>query len=377
MEKLKQRLLVTSAIAGAALAVASVSNAQTTVTGNMQLAYKAISNQGSSAKINNARGFGKETQINITNKGKLSNGMDYVAGFSIEHDGHELGTQISTSGPAMFNENVYIDFISGNTTFTIGADHIQNPDYEITNLAGVADLDDIISGVNNSNTAYITSAGSPYTSFGLGLMQNVPNIGRFSAYYAPAGGARAAGDDGGWNTLAQFVDDTNSVYELGFRGDLGVKGLDAGLFYNRVDNNTQGQSNNNQTNYKTTLRYSTGPVSVAAGYAKQEAYNSTAAVSSAALNTETQKKSKSIGAAYAVSKDVSVGLAHGRTSNNLNPSGTVGVSQYTATEKITTLSIGYSLGPVTVGVAAGKVDNVNNLSGIDGDTVMFIAKTLF
>ena len=131
MKKLKQKLLVTSAIAGVALTAASVSNAQTTVTGNMQLAYKAISGGGTSAKGHNVRGFGKETQINITNKGKLTNGMDYVAGFSIEHDGQELGTQISTSGPAMFNENVYIDFISGNTTFTVGADHIQNPDYEV------------------------------------------------------------------------------------------------------------------------------------------------------------------------------------------------------------------------------------------------------
>ena len=124
---MKNKLLTTSAIAG--LLVSGAAFAQTTVTGNLELTYKGFSNKTTQAA--SGRGFGKETQINLTNKGKLNNGMDYVAGFSIEHEGQESGSQANatTSGTAMFNENVYIDFISGNTTITIGADHIQNPDY--------------------------------------------------------------------------------------------------------------------------------------------------------------------------------------------------------------------------------------------------------
>ena len=143
---MKNKLLTTTAIAG--LLVSGTAFAQTTVTGNLEMTLKGFSNN--TTKASSGRGFGKETQINLTNKGKLNNGMDYVAGFSIEHDGQETGAAgATTSGTAMFNENVYIDFISGKTTLTIGADHIQNPDYEITNLVGMGDLDEIISGVNS------------------------------------------------------------------------------------------------------------------------------------------------------------------------------------------------------------------------------------
>ena len=71
---MKNKLLTTTAIAG--LLITGNAFAQTTITGNLDLSYKAISN--SNAKANSVRGLGKESQINVTNKGKLNNGMDYV-----------------------------------------------------------------------------------------------------------------------------------------------------------------------------------------------------------------------------------------------------------------------------------------------------------
>ena len=353
---MKNKLLTTTAIAG--LLVSGAAFAQTTVSGNLDLTYKGFSNKTTQAS--SGRGFGKESQINITNKGKLNNGMDYVAGFSIEHDGHESGSQgnATTSGTAMFNENVYIDFISGKTTLTIGADHIQNPDYEITNLAGVYDLDDVISGVNAANPVFITNIGSPYSSFGLGLTQDL-GVGKFSVYYAPSNAAIAGASDGGFTTHASYVDGSNSTYEIGFRGNLGVNGLDAGLFYNSTDSNDKGQNSNKADNYKASLRYTAGAVSVSGAMAEQET-NTTAAL--------TTKKSKSVGVAFAASKDLSLGIAHGRTDS--------GIATSPLDEKITVISVGYSLGPVGLGVAVGKVDNYGN-AAIDGKTALFTATTKF
>ena len=354
---MKNKLLTTTAIAG--LLVSGAAFAQTTVSGNLDLTYKGFSNKTNKAA--SGRGFGKESQINITNKGKLNNGMDYVAGFSIEHDGHESGSQANatTSGTAMFNENVYIDFISGKTTLTIGADHIQNPDYEITNLAGVYDLDDVVSGINGTGpTSYITSIGSPYSSFGLGLTQDL-GVGKFSVYYAPSQAAIAGASDGGFTTHSSYVDGTNSTYEVGFRGDLGVKGLDAGLFYNSTDSNDKGTNTNSADNYKASLRYTAGAVTVAGAMAEQET-NTTA--------LSTTKKSKSVGVAFAASKELSLGIAHGRTD--------AGVATTPLDEKITVISVGYSLGPVGLGVAVGKVDNYNH-TAVDGKTALFTATTKF
>jgi hypothetical protein len=354
---MKNKLLTTTAIAG--LLVSGAAFAQTTVSGNLDLTYKGFSNKTSKAA--SGRGFGKETQINITNKGKLNNGMDYVAGFSIEHDGHESGAQgnATTSGTAMFNENVYIDFISGKTTLTIGADHIQNPDYEITNLAGVYDLDDVVSGINGTGpTSYITSIGSPYSSFGLGLTQDL-GVGKFSVYYAPSQAAIAGASDGGFTTHSSYVDGSNSTYEIGFRGNLGVNGLDAGLFYNSTDSNDRGSNTNSADNWKATLRYTAGAVTVAGSIAEQDT-NTTA--------LSTTKQSKSVGLAFAANKELTVGVAHGRTD--------AGIGSTPLDEKITTVSLGYSLGPVGLGVAVGKVDNYSH-TAVDGKTALFTATTKF
>jgi len=354
---MKNKLLTTTAIAG--LLVSGAAFAQTTVSGNLDLTYKGFSNKTNKAA--SGRGFGKESQINITNKGKLNNGMDYVAGFSIEHDGQESGAQANsnTSGTAMFNENVYIDFISGKTTLTIGADHIQNPDYEITNLAGVYDLDDVVSGINGTGpTSFITNIGSPYSSFGLGLTQDL-GVGKFSVYYAPSQASIAGASDGGFTTHSSYVDGSNSTYEIGFRGDLGVKGLDAGLFYNSTDSNDKGLNTNSADNYKASLRYTAGAVTVAGAMAEQETNTTTAS---------TTKKSKSVGVAFAASKDLSLGIAHGRTD--------AGIASTPLDEKITVISVGYSLGPVGLGVAVGKVDNYNH-TAVDGKTALFTATTKF
>ena len=362
---MKNKLLTTTAIAG--LLITGNAFAQTTITGNLDLSYKAISN--SNAKDKSVRGLGKESQINVTNKGKLNNGMDYVAGFSIEHDGAESGNATidgsnngSTSGTRMFNENIYIDFISGKSTLTIGADHIQTPDYEITNLTGTADLDEIIHGVIGSSPALITSIASPYSSFGVGLTQDL-GVGKFSVYYAPNATTAVAGDShGGFGTHQSSVDGANSQYEIGFRGDLGIKGFDLGVFYNSVDSNDKATNSNSADNYKLSLRHNFGTVSAAASYAVQEA-NTTA--------TSTEKETKTLGLAYAVNKDISVGIAHGRTTDNAS------AAKKDSDEKITTISMGYSLGPVALGLSAGKVENYANTANTEGKAVMFQAGTKF
>jgi hypothetical protein len=137
-----KKLLLTSALIGSTL-VAGNAIAQTTVTGNLNIAYKAISVEPATSAMNTGRGFGNEQQINIQNKGKLNNGLDYAAGFSIENDGAQTGT--------LFNENVYIDFIAGNTTLTIGTDHIQNSDRTTSTLVGGMEAGDMALG--NSTAA--------------------------------------------------------------------------------------------------------------------------------------------------------------------------------------------------------------------------------
>ena len=168
---MKNKLLATSALFGS-LVIGSSAYAQTTVTGSLALAYKdnndyKIAGQTTGTQSN--RAFGRESQINVQNKGKLNNGMDYAAGFSLEFDGGR------DNGTGTSDENVYIDFISGTTTLTFGQDHIQNTNRTLGILIG-EDASDLTAGnaiVAASN--FIQSAGANSAqAMGLGVVQKTP-----------------------------------------------------------------------------------------------------------------------------------------------------------------------------------------------------------
>jgi hypothetical protein len=232
----------------------------------------AAKGTGSAGTPDSFRGFGKESQINIANKGKLNNGMDYAAGFSIEMDGPDTGST------GMFEENVYIDIISGNTTLTVGSDHIQNPDVNPTVLAGFGYI--AVDGTRGSSVAttglYPKGANSPYSAYGAGVMQKT-TIGTFSALYVPSNITNAGALNDIHNSAsAASAEPTatrgtaESAYELGFRGDLGVKGLTAMAFINQSDKRDSVTTGTDEKGRRFAVTYVTGPFSIAADYVKTE-----------------------------------------------------------------------------------------------------------
>jgi len=376
---MKNMLTKTALVSSLALMTAGVASAQTTVTGNLDLTYKAISSDNSSTagRTSNMRTFGKESQINIANKGKLSNGMDYAAGFSIEFDGSDTAvsnatnTSTSNSLAGAFNENVYIDFISGSTTFTIGADHIQNPDYTITNLVGASDPDDLISGIFNKAALYSPAKNSAYQAYGFGIIQDL-GVAKLSLNYTPDRTTGLANNDTNAFTTtnsAPIYDAGNSAYEIGLRGNFGNKDLDLGIFYNRAANSgekgagvTEGASSSDIVGKMLAASYTFGAAKVA--YERAEA---------TAL-TDVTTKSDSIGLAYAINKDLSVGYTYVRTKSDANSGNTNASSQPNAKEKISQISVGYSLGPVMVAATVGQVNDIGGMTS-NGDGKAALIRT--
>jgi hypothetical protein len=119
-----KKLLLTTAIAG--VMVSGSAFAQTSITGELRLNYKTVSDAtaaNGATSPGGIQGFGQEQQINIQTKGKLNVlGLDYAAGMSLENDGAQATT--------LFNENTYMDFTnaSSGTTISFGRDHIQRSD---------------------------------------------------------------------------------------------------------------------------------------------------------------------------------------------------------------------------------------------------------
>jgi len=352
---MNNKMLRTTALVGSLFVLGtSVSNAQTTITGQLDLSYRAVSNDAADQKIKNFRGFGKESQINISNKGKLTNGMDYTAGFSLEFDGNDTGSTTAGGGGdlsgALNGENVYIDLTSGNTTFTFGSDHIQNPDsHAPINPAGVGYITSYTAGVAG---IYPTGANSIYGAYGAGIVQTVPGFGKLSVNYVPNptfGTSNIAGtvgpEIGNAATLSHYDGVAESAYEIGFVGDFGVKGLSV-LAFRTEETDRQDAATAKTKGHRIGASYNFGQVTV--GVDKVE--------TTSTANVEIDGKAASI--TFAATKDFSIGATYGKADSS---------AASTVDEKIKLISLGYNLGPVAVNATVRDVENIAGVAS-NGDS---------
>jgi len=384
---MKNKLLLSSALVGSMISAGSAI-AQTTVTGSLDLHYRAQSHD-LNAGLNSNEGFGRETQLNISNKGKLNNGWDYLAGFSLEFDGNQrnpvlgtqdasvykslTGTQASytiagvsattvtqtisavsvtvtpsadaTEANSISNENIYIDFINPKTgtTITVGVDHIQNISGSVVPQV-MNTMDNVAVGMGGKSTNSV--GANPKESAGFGIIQAIPAAGlTASAWYAPNNGDFGVRDQGNANGAVTGI--RNSAYEIGVVGAnvAGVKGLSLRYFYNKEEGSTAALSDIKGKAYG--IAYQTGPFGIGA---EMHSQNRTSGTST----TDADLDTKTYGITYAASQNVTLGLTQLRND-------TTGLLK----EKITSLQLGYNLGPVAVIAAYSKGDDVGGQAGVD------------
>ena len=383
---MKNKLMRTTALVGSMIALGSgISVAQTTVSGNLDISYRAVSNDKNGAGISSFRGFGKEAQINLANKGKLNNGMDYAAGFSLEFDGNDLQAPSSANGgnqatmQGVHTEGFYLNFISGNTTLHVGADHIQNPDsHGLINPVGIGYITpfghNVAAGTAGAASGlYPTLTNSPYGAYGIGVIQAVPGIGRVSAYYAPSATDANGGPDIGNNaSISNYESTAESAIELGFVGDLGVKGLTIQAFHNQRDaadrlaSTTAGEGKIKGTVLAGS--YNFGQITAAVDYRKSTG-GSKAEAGAAGSSPDEEIKGKAASLSFAATKDLSLGVVYGKADSNLTTK--------TSDEKIKIVAIGYNLGPVALNGEFTDVENNGGKTSEDSKEFIIKASTRF
>jgi hypothetical protein len=361
---MKNKLMLTTALVGGLVASSSVL-AQTTISGGLALQYSGVSASADSTNKNSHRGMGREAQLNVQNKGKTNiAGVDYAAGFALEFDGNSSGTGTETS--TISNENTFIDLIIGKTTLTMGVDHIQNSHNNVAPTAteNMADQLDAQLGV-----AYTNAVGAnPKESMGVGIVQGTP-FGSFSYYYVPNNGdtgsrdSRLLKDKAVAATSTAAAQSRESAYEVGFRGDLGVKGLTVKAF-----KNAEKDSNNLTTSAVQQIQ----GTSFGIGYALPNG------IRVGADQQKTQKvatalaefKTTQYGIAYAATKDLSLSINRSKTDDSSTTS--------TADEKWMQYAVGYNLGPIAAGVSYVKISDIGALTtGGDGELMKIMLSTAF
>ena len=354
-----KKLLLTTAIAG--VMVSGSAFAQTTITGELRLNYKAVGDDKGAAGASSVaakNGFGQEQQINIQTKGKLNVlGLDYAAGFSLENDGSQATT--------LFNENTYMDFTnaSSGTTISIGRDHIQRSDSDRSAAVLVGFSPNELSADGGVRTIFSQNIGPAVgQAVTASILQKTP-IGTFSYSYAPTGNAdqtvTASSSPISLGSESTAENDEESAYEYGFTGDFGVKGLNTYYFKSKQKKTPEVAAQAKDSEARSIgISYNMGQFSV--GYADKK-YNfiktSGGTGSTAGTNDISEKH---YGVAYAVNNTLSIGAIYAKGEFDGSA----------ATQKTKGVNIGYNLGPVALTVGYAQNTDVGGTLGADNNQGM-------
>ncbi len=347
---MKNKLLLSSALVGS-LVASSISFAETKITGSLDLSYTARS---ASAGIDSDNGFGRETQINVSNSGDLNNGMKYAAGFSLEFDGDG-----GVNGTQKSRENIYINLIAGGITYSVSADHVSNLDSSAVPRVSIPANSVAVSGNHYAYTQgaamFNTDDASKQSikeSFGLGVSGS-----GFTAYYVPQ-----LEDYAGGNDSYSSSSNGGNAYMLNYKGNAGVQGLNLNIGYAKADRSDLSTYTpvRDVKLKQASASYNFGQIT--AGLGRIESDDGTRAAA-----TARDKSTDDFGVTFAVNDKLSVGLNYAKTDIDTMPTD----------EKITMAQIGYNLGAIGVAASYMEVENVKGARNIDDDVFSIRLSTRF
>jgi hypothetical protein len=301
--------------------------------------------------------LGRESQINIANKGKLNvGGLDYAAGFSIEFDGGQTTAEGSSTNTSISNENLYIDFINASsaTTVTFGIDHIQNS--KNTGLKTVTDfIDDVGDLVISSNLISLGAKTKEY--MGVGIVQGLGASNLTASYFFAPNASNLGGGDTG---SATNTTGDNAAYEYGVKGNdvFGAKGLSLEYWKNHREKNISTAVDSKGRKYAVNYTYGAFTAGVVDAETTNGTYSDTTAV-------ENDTRLYSI--SYSVNKDLSLSAIKGKTD----------IKGATNEEAYKAVQVGYNLGPVGVAAAYSEVEDLGGVAAQDAKQLSIPLSTKF
>jgi len=318
---MKKLLLTSALISLGSLSVLGTAYSQTKITGELKGAYKNVEQFTSGAAA--LSGFTSERQINFEHAATLNNGLKFTAGFSFEQDGDEAA--------ADGLEGNWVNFTSGDTTFEIGMDHIQNSDRPLQSRVGLP-INEVVgawggttvrtSGAN-VGLQYAQSAFTNKEKMGLGIIQNV-GTGNASFNFIP----RTTDTANVADTKVPAAAAGKGAYELTYFGAVpGVKGLSTNLGYNVQRKNGTDAQDQKLKLYNLAYAFDSFIVAVERRDAD--------------LIDRAAQDSMEYSVAYKISPNTSIGLGKIETEGK-NASG----AKYATKEKINYVQVGYNLGAI-------------------------------
>ena len=355
---LKNKLLISTALASALFAGAATADIK--FNGSATYNYMVFDDSTNGVDLNpNGNYTGREMVLGVTAAGDLSKlpGWKYKVAGDIEDAGTTFGTH-------------EIQLSNGALTLTAGSD----------TSAGIEDVKDLIPHVNNRRSdivgggqvSFVTytvgsSSASSARLFGSDVLDNTSGKNYFAAdvktdmanisiAHTPnlAGQTTDKEDDVSGNASA------GSASSISIKGSFGVEGLTAGAGILRATTNTSGYEDPAAQTYGFT--YKTGQFAVGASR-QVNTYDDAAA-------TSRESTQDDFGITYSVNDNLSVGVIY-------SPQTLTTKSAADVDSNLTVVSVGYSLGAVSLGYDYATMDNAALTTGRDVVLHKFTVKAAF
>ena len=313
-----------SALAGA-LAITSVNAGEMTISGSMEASYTK-----GSGYLTTGNPLGMDKELSVTGSGELDNGTT-------------VSYKQTITDAMAFNDS---ELVFGNvlgTTASVALTSTGSPISAIDDVtptafeeanALIGSIDDV-NGMDGTYGIRVTMADVMGTGFKVDAMYTT-DVGSGDAQ-ADNG---SSGETGGTSDSGTEVTITGSVPM--------VEGLDVGVgYYDQDTDATVTTGNYGQQEGTAYIKYSTGPVSL--GYQKGVVTNYTGGAE------ETQYTNQYYGISYKVSDSLSVSY------NEMDSRKVVGGTDIE--QDFDSISLSYTVGGMTIGVADAEVSNASYTSG--------------
>ena len=312
-----------SALAGA-LAMTSVNAGEMSISGSMEASYTK-----GSGYLTTGNPLGMDRELSVTGSGELD-------------DGTTVSYKQTITDAMAFNDS---ELVFGNvlgTTASIAMTSTGSPISAIDDVtptafeeanALIGSIDDV-NGMDGTYGLRFTMADVLGSGFKVDAM-----------YTTDVGSGDAQADNG---TSGELGGTSGDGTEIAITGSVPmVEGLDVGVGYFEQDTESKSTTGNYaQTEGTAYVKYSTGPVSV--GYQR-------GAVSVEGATSETSYLNEMIGISYKISDDLSV--SYNELESRKSNRGT------DVDQEFDSISVSYSIGGMTIGIADADVSNSSYTSG--------------
>ena len=341
----KNKLLLTSALVGAAMFSTASVNAEMKVSGYAEYTHVM---QSSDLTANVKPGQqkiaqGVETDLVFSNELDLGNGMKASITANITN---EDGGTANSSGSGMGLDAMVLDIDTGKGFNFVMASSGNGP----------ADIGEVVPTVLDIAVDTGITGSADANNHDLGNTNSIGiKTGGLSVAYTPNYGAGNLGASPSFS--GSTAGTHNSAYDIAYAGSFNGVGFKAGM--HKAEAALAADSGQESHSYG--VNYSVAGISVGAQYTEKQSMK---------VGTATQLKidQTTYGATYKVDDQITVGLTRSVDGTN-----TAGSPDQTATS----VQIGYALGPIGVALAYTTADNIAYTTGRDGSATTLKVATKF